>query len=794
MKSPMLGAGVYGRMGWAVVPLHSARGGVCSCAKGSACPSAGKHPRFREWQNEASSDPEVIAGWKERFPEANIGIATGRVSGLFVLDVDPKNGGRESLAKLIEEHAEFPVTPQQLTGSDGDHYFFAAPEDFDVLNSASKLGAGIDVRGGGGQVVVAPSVSAKGAYRWIVEPWNTPLAPAPEWLLELLRRKPERAAEPREVPPATPEDLADAARALSRLGPAIEGQGGDTKTLGACLLLLNDFALSDDDAWSLLQPWNKKCVPPWDDEELSIKFNNARDRTTRRVNKTPFGSARRSDSRVSIEYVAGRLHENVTELEAALIAAGAPIFQRGAMLVRPVVEEVDAAHGRRTKIARLREVTAAWLEDEMSRHVRVQQFDARSKKLTTRNPPAVFAHSLLARSGDWRFRTISGVITSPTLRPDGSILSEPGFDESTKLLLLDADRLPPLELSEQSARASLGRLDQLLDEFPFVDDASRSVALSAILTAVARGACDVVPAHAASASTAGSGKSFLWDVSAAIAIGQRCPVLTAPRDDAELEKRLGAALLSGQPLISLDNMTINLAGDTLAQVIERPLVEVRILGRSELARIESRASVFATGNNLAVAGDLTRRVLLARLDAGLERPELRQFKSDPFARVLADRPRYVADALTVVASYAAAGRPGRLPRLASFGQWSDTVRSALVWLGKADPCVTMEDARANDPLLSQLRSVLTNWRSVIGVGQGKKVTATELLEHATAAFEHREFSESVREVASNRGRSDARTLGKWLARHRNRIVDGLQLCSELNAHTKVQGWWLSPCG
>lgn len=502
----------------------------------------------------------------------------------------------------------------------------------------------------------------------------------------------------------------------------------------------------------------------------------------------------RYDDRTIVRLVAGELHRAVDAAERGLIAKGAPIFQRGSVLVRPVSEEVDAARGRKTHVARLREVTAAWLETEMSRCCRFERFDARTKAWVAVNPPPQLAHALLARSGDWRFKVVAGVITTPTIRPDGSILREPGYDPVTRLLLVDPPAMPQLELTQESARASLARIEALLLEFPFVDEASRSVALSAILTTAARGACEAVPAHAASASTAGTGKSFLWDVAAALAIGQRCPVLTAARDEAELEKRLGAALLAGQPIISLDNMTISLSGDALAQVIERPLVDVRILGRSEIARIESKASVFATGNNLTVAGDLTRRVLLARLEAHLERPELRQFRADPFATVLASRAGYVADALTVVAAYAAAGRPGLLPRLASFGQWSDTVRSALVWLGKADPCATMEAARAEDPLLGRLRSVVSNWREAIGPGAAVSLTASELLARAEqASFEKPDFADSVREVASNRGRSDARTLGKWLARNKDRIVDGLRICGELNTHSKVMRWWVAPC-
>src|SRR4029077_18000874 len=127
------------------------------------------------------------------------------------------------------------------------------------------------------------------------------------------------------------------------------------------------------------------------------------------------------------------------------------------------------------------------------------------------------------------------------------------------------------------ALAALALLEGLLDEFPFANNASRSVALSALITPVVRGAFPVTPMHVISAPEAGSGKSYLLDVAAAVALRRPCPVMAAGRQEEEMEKRLGAAVLSGQPLISIDNLNGDLGGDALCQIIERPVVEIRIL-------------------------------------------------------------------------------------------------------------------------------------------------------------------------------------------------------------------------
>ena len=103
---------------------------------------------------------------------------------------------------------------------------------------------------------------------------------------------------------------------------------------------------------------------------------------------------------------------------------------------------------------------------------------------------------------------------------------------------------------------------------------------------------------------------------------------------------------------------------------------------------------------------MTRRTLLAHLDARMERPEERQFTFDPVQLVIGDRGIYVTACLTIVRAFLLVGCPEKLPQLASFGTWSDLVRSALVWLGCADPAKSIQEVRRSDPVLETLRQVL----------------------------------------------------------------------------------------
>ena len=491
----------------------------------------------------------------------------------------------------------------------------------------------------------------------------------------------------------------------------------------------------------------------------------------------------------------GNLDKVVDQSEEALINASAPLYARGGELVKPITEDAPGFRGRSTKVIRLKTVNADCLRDHLSRSAKYERHDGRSKKMVPANPPHEVAATLLSRDGDWKFPRLSGIITTPTLRPDGSILSEPGYDKSTGLLLATTVDMPPIpeQPSWNEALVALQMIDGLLAEFPFVDDASRSVALSAIMTPVARGAMSCVPLHAVTAPEAGTGKSFLIDVASVVATGEVAPVMAAGRTEEETEKRLAAELMTGQPIIVIDNLNGDLAGDFICQAVERPVIKPRILGKSETRRIDNRVTIFGNGNNFRLAGDLVRRVVLCSLDANMERPELRQFNGDPVAMVLADRGRYVAAVLTIVRAYLAAGCPNPCKQLASFGDWSRLVRSSLVWLGRDDPVKTMDVARADDPVKSTLAEVVTAWRKVIGIS--KPMTAGEVKEKALSSDDRDGLLlKALISVASPPARNEIDTLrlSKWLGRHRDRIVGKLKLKSEKDSDSKQLLWWLEP--
>ena len=161
-----------------------------------------KSPLTAHGFKDATTDASIITAWWRDHPDALIGMPTGTASGVFVLDVDMKNGhdGEAALQELVARHGPLPDTVEAFTPSGGRHIYFRLPREAQIRSSAGKLGDGLDIRGEGGYVILPPSGQNGHAYAWELssDPDEVRAAPAPEWLLELVA-----------APPAGPRQEAD---------------------------------------------------------------------------------------------------------------------------------------------------------------------------------------------------------------------------------------------------------------------------------------------------------------------------------------------------------------------------------------------------------------------------------------------------------------------------------------------------------------------------------------------------------------------------------------------------------
>lgn len=747
---------MYARLGWAVVPLHDVSSGACSCSRGASCDSAGKHPRLSNWPDEATTDQHQIAEWWRQWPNANIGIATGEASGFFVVDVDPRNGGDATLAALREKHGPLPATVEAGTGGGGEHYLLRIPSGRTINNG--KLGPGLDIKGDGGQIVVAPSVSARGAYQWKRSPWHTGIAEAPAWLLAELGRAPAPRAAPDAdrgyFPPASPAVLDAAREALAQHGPAVDGDSGGLHTVHAAALLTHDFALTDDEAWPLLLEWNATCVPPWEPDELRERL-----RRGRKYGKHDYGCRRSMDAleaarKLITDWQAAgcpepQMMDVITKCrEMAKISGDTArraiiekdlsqatgLGPRALQLPKPAAPPVTLKQGEikvstdlhrvadeslmaiaprlfqrngvlcevaRAERTWIRELDATAIRDFMSQSAVYVRNDEKQGGVVSTVAPMDVAAFLHSRRTHPSVRVIEAVTSAPVFLADGSILQDRGYNASARVFL-EPDVTVWLHDSPtlDDAREAVARFRDLLADFRFASDADFSAWMAALLSPLVKSATRNAPTplFVVSASTAGAGKSLLVKVLGQIVTGADVELRPYnPRDPAEWGKRITSYVKAGSPFAVFDNVAGHIGDAALDALLTASTWSDRQLGASDAPPLPVVTTWLATGNNLEPEGDTVRRSLIVRLETLMERPQDRAgFRYDlEGGYALDNRGELLSAALTILRGFHLAGRPvRRLNPWGSFSTWSALVRGALVWAGCVDPFDTQKRAQA----------------------------------------------------------------------------------------------------
>lgn len=476
----------------------------------------------------------------------------------------------------------------------------------------------------------------------------------------------------------------------------------------------------------------------------------------------------------------GHRTQAIDEAEAHLVKFDRELWQRSDKVVRVAPQPVWVIGEEEVELLRVVPLTVELMRMRFSLACDLRKIDRRTKEAVTVDCPKDFAAAYLDMIGRWRLPLLRAIVTAPTIRRDGSLLVQPGFDAKSGIYFDPRGvRYPtiPTAPSEAEARKALDLLLQAIAGFDLVHDVDRAAALSLLITPIVLPALDAAPLHAVTAPVAGSGKTKLVKVASIIATGAPMPVLALGERREESEKRLGAVLIGGAPMVCLDNLERPLMGELLCQAITEPWVATRVLGASEIAAKMNAVLFTATGNNLALYGDMVRRVLMIRLDPRCERPELREFEGpDPCEFAAVRRPDLVAATPTIVRAHQIAGRPRARGPVGSFERWSEIVRDALEWLGCADAGAAMGEARRDDRVLSTARAVIATWHATVG---DKRVSARELAElseqQGVNGWSYPEFRNALMVVAADGGKVSGRRLGMWLAKAKNRIVDGYRI-------------------
>jgi len=384
-----------------------------------------------------------------------------------------------------------------------------------------------------------------------------------------------------------------------------------------------------------------------------------------------------------------------------------------------------------------------------------------------------------------------GVVTGPTIRLDGSVLDAPVYDPATRLMFdLMGEDMPdvPMRPTLGQARDALNLLVRPFKTFPFVDANARGAMLAAILTAAVRPVLPTSPAFAFDAPIQGSGKTLLASCVGALIEGRSPDIWphTQGRDDEETRKRLFTALRTGCWALVWENVTSTFDSASMAAFVTVDAMIDRVLGKSEAIRIPNRALLILTGNNMSLAGDLPRRVIICRIDPQTDAPFARQFDLDPLQWVLEHRAAMLAAAcILIIAKFTRMKTPAP-GRLASFEAWDGLVRQTVCWADVAlrprafeDPMDLIRAAEAADSESDALFSLLDALRDQFGAAE---FNAKDVQVQAKASMTQSPFELALLDLAGDRALALAKSLGRVLKFGEGRICHGLRMAGRQDKH------------
>ncbi len=713
----------YARRGWPVLPIHRADDRSCSCGRAN-CHSPAKHPRTRQGLNDATVELSKIDGWWRRWPHANVGIRTGEVTGIVVLDIDPRHKGDESLDRLISQHGELPATVEALTGGGGRHFVFQHPGQ--VIRNRANLRPGIDVRGDGGYIVAPPSIHISGgAYAW--KPGHAPSdldpAPLPAWLLDVMTRATTEAGPP--SGPASPanqsrsERLIEAAlRYVAKAKGVPEGRRNNSafNLAGHLAAIQTDDGqrLEEAQIFDLLRMWNHKNRPPLAEDELARVASSAlRNGTPRKPHVVETTTAISPSPDVACDSTAGELPKAIlpggsqrvidsAETFGALLAATGCHFLRGGAVTKLFRDDTGAR-----RLQPLKPASMPAVFEQVARLVKVASKNGVLEHVpTTCNEQTA---KILSCSEPFQsaLPPINVIARCPVLiERDGALIRIVDYDRASGILA-DGDAVADVSLDE--ARRLLRGL---LCDFRFATEADRSRALAALITpALVLGGLlnGRAPVDLSEANQSQAGKGYRNKITAAL-YRETIKTVTQRRGGVgSLDETFSSALISGAPFIALDNVR----GKIDSPAIESFLTEDRYLARipySASVEIDPRRTiVMVTSNKAELTPDLANRSSCVRI---LKQPPGYTFRAFPEGDLLdhvkANPAMFFGAIVAVISAWFDAGKPTTKEGGHDFRRWARVLDWIVQNLLAAAPIMKghrQTQQRMANPALTWLRDM-----------------------------------------------------------------------------------------
>ena len=498
------------------------------------------------------------------------------------------------------------------------------------------------------------------------------------------------------------------------------------------------------------------------------------------------------------------MRDVVSDALAALRAANDPpfLFVRSGEMIFVEIDERERPSIRAVEKAHLR-----------GRLDRAANFVRRTDGYDIAVPPPVeVVEDILALpSVQWGVPPLEFVVEVPTLRPDGTVLSSPGYDPISRMLYAPAPgfKMEPIPdvVDGAELESAVILIDEAIYDFPFAEERddkgavypanpSRANFFGLLLTPIVRPAISgTVPMALIDAPQAGTGKSLLADLFSVVTTGRPAAMMPFPRNEEEMQKSIGSTLLAGGALVCFDNVEGILNSPTLALVLTAKEYQARILGVSENMIAPNRATWLATGNNIRPSGDMPRRCYTIRLDAKKSRPyQGRDFKHQNLLEWASSMRPQLLRALLIIARawYQLKDRPQIGDAWGSFEDWHRTIggilRAAHIEGFVANLKKFIEEG---DDMALQWESFLAELESALGSTWFKVGLITREIREATAMAPARfTIPDSLADVDRRKEGGFERALGKSFAKRLGTRFGEKELHLErrVDPHTKQSEW------
>jgi hypothetical protein len=790
----------------------------------------GKAHGLLAWQKRDITPYDVAEWSKDR--RLNLGVRTGPISGIYAFDIDIDDARAPDVHEQIDWAGVLPTRTRE--NSNKRLLMFrmeGSCKKRKIKLDDAPRGPAIELLADGQQFIACGTHSSGSRYQWNPElpssiPTITPAQLDSIWktLTSNYAMTPPTSAT-QTVPVRGPAD--QTTETLTQIGEddwqrLIESlrflvpHAADEQVwaeIGMALLSIKDCGKPVKQLWtdfSRKAPnWQEGAAEQWWDSHAPMQprsdfrriFNMARQRGMQRVSDpaafepVPEPDPHSdlvdvmppavSEGRQLIRLVGGDFSNIVKQLEETLSPY---VYTQGGHLARTTEAHTDSGIQRSADAVMLIGVTGGWASTRFGQLCDFQKFIATQGEWRSVSPSSEHITAMLDLGGWNILRPLDAIARAPFLRSDGSICDAPGYDASSRTLYVPSIAFPPIpeHPTRAEALASLARLREPFNEFPWKESASESAFLSHILAEAARLAMDRCPMYVYDAPMAGTGKSTLQEMAARIVHGTEPALRPWVADEDEIRKSLYACLMAGDRSIWFDNVPdgIKIRSSVLEAFLTSAVWKDRKLGESVTSAISNKTVLVASGNNITPVAALARRCLVIRLDANTENLRERVFRiENPRRYIMEHRAQLLVDALTVIKAYLATAGTVQMPvTLPSFESWSKLAREPLIWLGLADPVVTQLNETDDET-----KNVGPIFEKLVANFGDRTFTAGDMARIVgSLSDEKNELSDSLMQMGCVEPTNPIK-VGYWLRASKDKVGGGWKLMHD--GHSKYGVRW-----